>query len=127
MKSLPLIIVSVLLVVGGCSMFGFGERHIDMPVTDLQAPARVSAGSSFVVTATGALTNGCQTFRSVLTERNNNRVRVRMTAMEKTGQICTQDVRHVEADVEVSAGYAGTLVLVADAWGDTLEIEVVVE
>lgn len=127
MKPLCVPIALLLIVLPGCSLFQDDTREVLMPVTAIEAPASVAAGSTFTVQATGALTNGCQSFERIVTDRTGDRVHLRMVATERLGHACTDDVRYVSAEVTVSAGATGPVVVTGEAWGETIERVVEVE
>lgn len=85
-----------LVLIAACgSIFGPNERSVVLPITRIQAPATVVPGSSFSVTFTFEMTNGCIDFDRLESTKTGAAlvVTARGTMPARKDISCTQDVR----------------------------------
>lgn len=85
----------LLLAVGCSSIFGLDRRSIILPITNVEAPLSAPAGTSFNVTFTAVLTNGCIRFERLESTQTPTALTVtaRGSVPMRNDIACTQDVR----------------------------------
>lgn len=87
---------AVLVVVAGCSsIFEPDRRAVILPITKVEAPAAAAPGTSFSVTFTASMFNGCikfERFESTKTDRSLT-VTAHGSVPTRNDMMCTQDVR----------------------------------
>ena len=94
---------AMLLLAAGCSsIFGIDRRSIILPITKVEAPSAAAAGTSFNVTFTAEMTNGCIRFERLESTKTAGALTVtaRGSVPTRNDIACTQDVRS-QAVVEV--------------------------